>query len=177
MIEGGEDVKFIARRLIISAAEDIGLANPNALMLANETFSAVERWLARKPHHPQSVYYISSYFTKIEQAPTRPLGMLRNWYGTRNLEVPDHLKNASSALAKDLGHGKRNLYPHDYQKGFIQQEYLPKELKGTVFWIASSNAKEQQISAQQKRCGRTNTRLTQTYFGTSVQCPTLLGII
>ena len=135
MIEGGEDVKFIARRLIISAAEDIGLANPNALMLANETFSAVERvgWPESRIILSQCAIYLATS-PKSNSAYTAIGNAQKLVRDTGNLEVPDHLKNASSALAKDLGHGKGYLYPHDYQGGFTQQEYLQEELQGTVLW-------------------------------------------
>ncbi|MGB1184577.1 MAG: replication-associated recombination protein A [Schleiferiaceae bacterium] len=152
MIEGGEDVKFIARRLIISAAEDIGLANPNALMLANETFSAVERvgW-------PESRIILSQCTIYLATSPKSNSAYLaigkaqKTVQQTGALEVPDHLKNASSALAKDLGHGKNYKYPHDHAGGFIHQEYLPDELQGTTFWQPShASSKEQQLGQQQK---------------------------
>ena len=151
MIEGGEDVKFIARRLIISAAEDVGLANPNALMLANETFSAVERvgWPESRIILSQCAIYLATS-PKSNSAYTAIGKAQKLVQQTGSLEVPDHLKNASSALAKDLGHGKGYLYPHDHPGGFVPQEYLPKEVQGSVLWSPSSNAKEQQISAQQK---------------------------
>jgi putative ATPase len=151
MIEGAEDVKFIARRLIISAAEDIGLANPNALMLANETFSAVERvgWPESRIILSQCTIYLATS-PKSNSAYTAIGKAQKLVQQTGNLEVPDHLKNASSALAKDLGHGKGYLYPHDYQGGFVHQEYLPNEIQGHVLWSPADNAKEQQISAQQK---------------------------
>ena len=151
MIEGGEDVKFIARRLIISAAEDIGLANPNALMLANETFSAVERvgWPESRIILSQCTIYLATS-PKSNSAYTAIGKAQKLVQQTGNLEVPDHLKNASSALARDLGHGKGYLYPHDYQGGFVPQEYLPKDIKGSVLWSPSANPKEQQISAQLK---------------------------
>ena len=151
MIEGGEDVKFIARRLIISAAEDIGLANPNALMLANETFSAVERvgWPESRIILSQCTIYLAT--SPKSNSAYAAIGKAQKLVQqTGNLEVPDHLKNASSALAKDLGHGKGYLYPHDHPGGFVPQEYLPKEVQGSVLWSPASNAKEQQISAQQK---------------------------
>jgi len=151
MIEGGEDVKFIARRLIISAAEDIGLANPNALMLANETFSAVERvgWPESRIILSQCTIYLAT--SPKSNSAYAAIGKAQKLVQqTGNLEVPDHLKNASSALAKDLGHGKGYVYPHDYSGGFVPQEYLPKEVEGTVFWSPASNTKEQQIAAQQK---------------------------
>ena len=151
MIEGGEDVKFIARRLIISAAEDIGLANPNALMLANETFSAVERvgWPESRIILSQCTIYLATS-PKSNSAYTAIGKAQKLVQQTGNLEVPDHLKNASSALAKDLGHGKGYLYPHDHPGGFVPQEYLPNEVQGSVLWSPAPNAKEQQISAQQK---------------------------
>jgi putative ATPase len=151
MIEGGEDVKFIARRLIISAAEDIGLANPNALMLANETFSAVERvgWPESRIILSQCTIYLATS-PKSNSAYTAIGKAQKLVQQTGNLEVPDHLKNASSALAKDLGHGKGYLYPHDHPGGFVPQEYLPKEIQGSTLWSPATNAKEQQISAQQK---------------------------
>jgi putative ATPase len=151
MIEGGEDVKFIARRLIISAAEDIGLANPNALMLANETFSAVERvgWPESRIILSQCTIYLATS-PKSNRAYTAIGRAQKLVQQTGNLEIPDHLKNASSALAKDLGHGKGYLYPHDHSGGFVPQEYLPKEVQGSVLWSPASNTKEQQISAQQK---------------------------
>ena len=151
MIEGGEDVKFIARRLIISAAEDVGLANPNALMLANETFSAVERvgWPESRIILSQCTIYLATS-PKSNSAYTAIGKAQKLVQQTGNLEVPDHLKNASSALAKDLGHGKNYLYPHDHPGGFVPQEYLPKEIQGSVLWSPASNGKEQHISAQQK---------------------------
>jgi len=151
MIEGGEDVKFIARRLIISACEDIGLANPNALMLANETFSAVERvgWPESRIILSQCTIYLATS-PKSNSAYTAIGKAQKLVQQTGNLEVPDHLKNASSALARDLGHGKGYLYPHDYQGGFAPQEYLPKDIQGSVLWSPAANSKEQQISAQQK---------------------------
>ncbi|MGB0271977.1 MAG: replication-associated recombination protein A, partial [Schleiferiaceae bacterium] len=129
MIEGGEDVKFIARRLIISAAEDIGLANPNALMLANETFSAVERvgWPESRIILSQCTIYLATS-PKSNSAYTAIGKAQKLVQQTGNLEVPDHLKNASSALARDLGHGKGYLYPHDHSGGFVAQEYLPKDI-------------------------------------------------
>ena len=151
MIEGGEDVKFIARRLIISASEDIGLANPNALMLANETFSAVERvgWPESRIILSQCVIYLATS-PKSSSAYAAIGAAQKLVQQTGNLETPDHLKNASSALARDLGHGKDYLWPHDYPNNFVEQEYLPKEISGTTLWKASANPKEQQLSAQQQ---------------------------
>ena len=151
MIEGGEDVKFIARRLIISASEDIGLAKPNALMLANETFSAVERvgWPESRIILSQCVIYLATS-PKSSSAYDAINAAQKLVQQTGNLETPDHLKNASSALAKDLGHGKGYLYPHGYPNSFVVQEYLPQEISRTTLWTASGNLKEQQLSAQQQ---------------------------
>jgi putative ATPase len=120
-------------------------------MLANETFSAVERvgWPESRIILSQCAIYLATS-PKSNSAYTAIGNAQKLVRDTGNLEVPDHLKNASSALAKDLGHGKGYLYPHDYQGGFTQQEYLPEELQGTVLWSPASNPKEQQISAQQK---------------------------
>jgi len=151
MIEGGEDVKFIARRLIISAAEDIGLANPNALMLAKQTFSAVERvgWPESRIILSQCTIYLATS-PKSNSAYVAIGKAQKLVQKTGNLEVPDHLRNPSSSMAKEFGHGKNYLYPHDYSEGVVAQEYLPETIKGTAIWIASTNAKEKQTSAQQK---------------------------
>jgi len=152
MIEGGEDVKFIARRLIISAAEDIGLANPNALMLANETFSAVERvgWPESRIILSQCTIYLATS-PKSNSAYTAIGKAQQLVQKTGALEVPDHLKNASSSLAKDLGHGASYQYPHDHPTGFVNQEYLPDEIKGSTFWSPSpTSSKELQMGQQQK---------------------------
>lgn len=152
MIEGGEDVKFIARRLIISAAEDVGLANPNALMLANETFSAVERvgWPESRIILSQCTIYLAT--SPKSNTAYAAIGKAQKLVQeTGALEVPDHLKNASSALAKDLGHGKGYKYPHDFAQGFVSQEYLPDEIKGTAFWQPSEgNTKEKQLKQLQE---------------------------
>ena len=156
MIEGGEDVKFIARRLIISAAEDIGLANPNALMLANETFSAVERvgWPESRIILSQCTIYLATS-PKSNSAYTAIANAQKVVKETGNLEVPAHLKNAPTQLARDLGHGKNYQYPHDHPGGFTPQEYLPSEISGTPLWTPSSNAKENQLDAQQKAMWKT----------------------
>lgn len=149
MIEGGEDVKFIARRLIISAAEDIGLANPNALMLANETFSAVERvgWPESRIILSQCAIYLAtspksnSAYMAIGQAQK----FAAEW---GNLDVPIDLKNPASGLMKELGYGKGYQYPHDHPNNFAPQEYLPSEISGQQFYQPSDNPKERQIRQQ-----------------------------
>ena len=145
MIEGGEDVKFIARRLLIAASEEIGLANPNALLMANETFSAVERvgWPESRIILSQCTIYLanSPKSNSAYAAIGRAQKLVRE---TGALDIPDHLKNASSALAKDLGHGAAYIYPHDQPGGFAEQEYMPDAIKGKALWQPSSDPKEVQ---------------------------------
>ncbi len=135
MIEGGEDPKFIARRLVISASEDIGLANPNAMLLANICFDVVNKigWPeARIPLAETTVYLATckkdnSAYLAIDAA----LAKVRE---TGNLPVPLHLRNAPTSLMKDLGYADGYKYPHDYPGHWVEQQYLPDALKGTTFW-------------------------------------------
>ena len=143
MVTGGEDPKFIARRLVISAAEDIGLANPNALLLANACFETLQKigwpegrivlaeatlYLATSPKSNSAYLAIDRAIAKVEQ--------------TGNLPVPLHLRNAPTALMKELDYGKEYKYSHDYENHFVLQEYLPKELKSNRFWDAQPNPSE-----------------------------------
>ena len=135
MIEGGEDPKFIARRLVISASEDIGLANPNAMLLANTCFDVVNKigWPeARIPLAETTIYLATckkdnSAYLAIDAA-------LANVQKTGNLPVPLHLRNAPTSLMKDLGYSDGYKYPHDFPGHWVAQQYLPDELTGTVFW-------------------------------------------
>ncbi|MBR6017619.1 MAG: replication-associated recombination protein A [Paludibacteraceae bacterium] len=135
MIEGGEDPKFIARRLVISASEDIGLANPNAMLLANTCFDIVNKvgWPeARIPLAETTVYLATckkdnSAYLAIDAA----LAKVRE---TGNLPVPLHLRNAPTSLMKELGYADGYKYPHDFPGHWVAQQYLPDELTGTVFW-------------------------------------------
>ncbi|KPM32488.1 AAA ATPase central domain protein [Croceitalea dokdonensis DOKDO 023] len=144
MIEGGEDVKFIARRMLILAAEDIGNANPTALVMANTTFQAVTTigypeariilsqcaiYLAASPKSNASYMAINKAQQSVKQ--------------TGDLPIPLHLRNAPTKLMKDLGYGDGYAYAHDYQNNFIDQEFLPEQLKGTSFYIPGKNAREQ----------------------------------
>ncbi|MCO5268054.1 MAG: replication-associated recombination protein A [Brumimicrobium sp.] len=152
MIEGGEDAKFIARRLIISASEDIGLANPTALILANNTFQAVNTvgfpeariilaectmYLANSPKGNGSYMAINKAQELVKQ--------------TGNLPIPLHLRNAPTKLMKELDYGKEYKYSHNYAGNFVQQEFLPEEIKGTSFFEAGSSKKEQEIAENMKR--------------------------
>ena len=147
MIEGGEDPKFIARRLLISASEDIGLANPNGLLMANACFQAVESigWPEARIVLAQCTIYLAASpkgnaaymaLNKAQQAVQE----------TGNLGVPLTLRNAPTALMKELNYGKDYLYSHDFPGNFVAQEFLPEELKGMNFFNAGSNAKEQEIA-------------------------------
>lgn len=135
MIEGGEDPKFIARRLVISASEDIGLANPNAMLLANTCFDVVNKigWPEGRIPLAETTIYLAtckkdnSAYLAIDEA----LAKVRE---TGNLPVPLHLRNAPTSLMKDLGYSDGYKYPHDFPGHWVEQQYLPDELKGTTFW-------------------------------------------
>lgn len=135
MIEGGEDPKFIARRLVILASEDIGLANPNAMLLANTCFDVVNKigWPEGRIPLAETTIYLAtckkdnSAYLAIDEA----LAKVRE---TGNLPVPLHLRNAPTSLMKELGYADGYLYPHDYPGHWIAQQYMPDELQGTKFW-------------------------------------------
>lgn len=143
MIEGGEDPKFIARRLVISAAEDIGLANPNALLLANAAFDAVAKigWPeGRIPLAEATVYLATSAksnsaYNGINQA----IQLVKQ---TGNLPVPLPIRNAPTQLMAELGYHDGYLYPHDYPGNFTPQQYMPDELKKEVLWHPCNNPHE-----------------------------------
>ncbi len=143
MVAGGEDPAFIARRLVILAAEDIGLANPNALLLANACFDTVQKigwpegrivlaetaiYLATSPKSNSSILAIDAAMNEVQR--------------TGNLPVPLHLRNAPTSLMKELDYGKEYKYAHDYEYNFVKQDYLPPQLKNHQFWEAQSNPSE-----------------------------------
>lgn len=146
MIEGGEDPLFIARRLVILASEDIGNANPNALLLANNCFQAVN--LIGMPESriilAQAVTYLASSaksnasYEGIENA----LATVRE---TGNLSVPLHIRNAPTKLMKDIGYGKDYKYSHAYEGNFKEQEYLPEQISGTKFYEPGNNSRENEL--------------------------------
>ena len=146
MIEGGEEVKFIARRMLILASEDIGNANPTALVLANSTFQAVSILgfpEARIPLSQCALYLASSdksnaSYTAINKAQ-------QTVKETGDLGVPLPLRNAPTQLMKELDHGKDYQYAHDHQNNFVNMEFLPKELEGFRFYEPGENAKENQL--------------------------------
>lgn len=146
MIEGGEDIKFIARRMIISASEDIGNANPTALILANNTFQAVSI-----VGNPEARIILSQCATYLASSPKsnasyKAIGKAQQTVSkTGDLSVPLHLRNAPTQLMKDLNYGASYLYTHDYPNNFTHQEYLPEELNGNVFYKPGNNTRENQL--------------------------------
>lgn len=146
MIAGGEDPEFIARRLVILAAEDIGLANPNALLLANATFDTIRKIgmpEGRIPLSECAIYLATSPKSNSAYlAIDRALSEVRN---TGNLPVPLHLRNAPTGLMKELGYGLTYKYPHDFPGNFVEQEYLPEQMNGKTFWKPCQNVSEEGI--------------------------------
>jgi putative ATPase len=146
MIEGGEDVKFIARRLLILASEDIGNANPNALLLANACFEAVN-----KIGYPESNLILSQCATYLASSPksnaaTIAIGAAQSAVRTQgDLPVPLHIRNAPTRLMKNLDYGKGYQYSHNYDNNFSPQEYLPEALQGTKFYDPGNNAREEEL--------------------------------
>jgi putative ATPase len=146
MIEGGEDPQFIARRLVISASEDIGLANPNALLLANAAFDTVMKigWPEGRIALAEAAVYLAtspksnSAYLGIDEA----LSVVRE---TGNLPVPLHLRNAPTKLMKDLGYSDGYKYPHDYPGHFTQQQYMPDALLHQRFWHGQHNPSEEKL--------------------------------
>ena len=135
MIEGGEDPKFIARRLVILASEDIGLANPNAMLLANTCFEVVNKigWPEGRIPLAETTIYLATC-KKDNSAYMAIDGALAKVRETGNLPVPLHLRNAPTSLMKELGYADGYKYPHDYPGHWTEQQYMPDELVGTVFW-------------------------------------------
>ena len=151
MIEGGEDPKFIARRLVISASEDIGLANPNALLLANAAFDAVNKigWPeGRIPLAEATVYLATSAKSNSAYlAIDKALDLVRR---TGNQPVPLHLRNAPTSLMRDLGYHDGYKYPHDYPGHFTPQQYMPDELKEQVVWTPQHSPAEDVLAQRMK---------------------------
>ncbi len=151
MVEGGEDPAFIARRLLISAAEDIGLANPNALLLANACFDAVMKigWPeGRIPLAETTIYLATSpKSNSAYQAIGDALQMVQE---TGNLPVPLHLRNAPTKLMKQLGYGDNYKYAHNYTNNFVEQQFLPDELKDRHIWKPQNNAAEKKHAERMK---------------------------
>lgn len=151
MVEGGEDPKFIARRLIISASEDIGLANPNALLLATNCFDAINTvgWPESRIILSQVTIYLatSPKSNSCYQAIKDAQSIVKQ---TGNLPVPLHLRNAPTKLMRELNYGKEYLYPHAYPGNFIPQDYMPDELKGQQIYTPQGNAAEKKVEERLK---------------------------
>ncbi len=152
LIEGGEEPSFIARRLVISAAEDIGLANPNALLIANACADALQRigWPEGRIPLAEATVYLAcseksnSTYLAIDKA----IDYVRQ---SGNLSVPLNLRNAPSKLMSDMGYGANYLYSHNYPQHFVKQEYMPDQAQGKVFWEADeSNVSEAKMKLRQK---------------------------
>jgi putative ATPase len=151
MVEGGEDPKFIARRMLILAAEDIGMANPNALLLAQTCFEAVNviGWPESRIILSEAAVYLATSpksnasYLAIENA----IGSVRE---KGDLPVPLHLRNAPTRLMKDLGYHKGYKYAHSFEGNFVKENYLPEELKGKVFYYPGTNPKEDEIRKRLK---------------------------
>lgn len=143
MVEGGEDPAFIARRLVISASEDVGLANPNALLLANAAFDAVMKigWPeGRIPLAEATVYLATSpKSNSAYEGINSALDLVRQ---TGNLPVPLHLRNAPTKLMKQLGYGKEYKYAHAYKGNFVNQQFLPDDIQQTRIWHPQENPAE-----------------------------------
>ena len=149
MVEGGEDPAFIARRLVISASEDIGLANPNALLIANAAFDAVMKigWPeGRIPLAEATVYLANS--PKSNSAYMAINSALELVQESGNLPVPLHLRNAPTKLMKELGYGNNYKYSHNYKNNFAPQQYLPDEVKNSRLWHPQGNAQEEKMKQQ-----------------------------
>jgi putative ATPase len=143
MIEGGEDIKFIARRLLILASEDVGNANPNALLLANACFDAVS-----KIGYPEGRIILSQttvYLANSVKSNSTYLAIKKaqqKVQQTGDLPVPLHLRNAPTKLMKDLGYAQDYKYAHGYENNFIEEEFLPDRIKGTAFYEPGKNKHE-----------------------------------
>jgi putative ATPase len=152
MIEGGEDVKFIARRMLIAASEDIGLANPTALILANNTFQAVS-----VIGYPESRIILSQCAVYLANSPKSnasymAIGEAQNLVrNTGDLSVPLHLRNAPTKLMKDLDYGKDYKYSHNYQNNFVNQEFLPEEISNTKLYEPGNNQRENSFRTSLKQ--------------------------
>ena len=153
MISAGEDPKFIARRLVISASEDIGLANPNALLLANAAFDAVQKigWPeGRIPLAEATIYLATS--PKSNSAYLAINKALEIVNETGNQPVPLHLRNAPTTLMKEVGYGDGYKYSHDYPNNFVEQQYMPDALLGMRLWQAQHSSTEEKLYQQMVKC-------------------------
>ena len=153
MLSGGEDPKFIARRLVILAAEDVGLANPNALLLANACFDAVHKIgmpEARIPLAETTVYLAASpKSNSAYMALERAMSLVAKDTAVR--PVPLHIRNAPTSLMKNLDYGKNYKYAHDFEGNFVEQEFMPAGLEGTKFYVPGDNPREDEVARRLER--------------------------
>jgi putative ATPase len=146
MVEGGEDVKFIARRMVIFASEDVGNANANALLLANATFDAVN-----KIGYPESRIILSQCATYLASSPKSNASYMAIEEAIEtvrkegDLPVPLHIRNAPTSLMKNMGYGRNYKYAHNYGDSFIEQEFLPDKIQGTTFYEPGKNPREEEL--------------------------------
>ena len=156
MVAGGEDPKFIARRLLILAYEDIGLANPNALLLANACFDTVHKlgWPESRIALSECTIYLASSpkSNSAYMAINEALGVVEQ---TGNLPVPLHLRNAPTKLMKQLHYGEEYKYAHDFTNHFVEQEFLPSEIKDASIWKPQENASEAKMRNSSTNAGKT----------------------
>lgn len=147
MIEGGEDPKFIARRLVISASEDIGLANPNALLIANACFDALQKigWPEGRIILAEATIYLaaSQKSNSAYLAINNAINIVKE---TGSLSVPLHLRNAPTKLMQELGYGKDYKYAHNYKNHFVKQDFLPEQIKEKTIWYPQGNPQEKKLS-------------------------------
>ncbi|MBO7255017.1 MAG: replication-associated recombination protein A [Paludibacteraceae bacterium] len=147
MIEGGEDPKFIARRLVISASEDIGLANPNALLIANACFDALQKigWPEGRIILAEATIYLaaSQKSNSAYLAINNAIDIVKE---TGDLSVPLHLRNAPTKLMQELGYGKNYKYAHNYKNHFVKQDFLPEQIKDKTIWCPQGNPQEKKLS-------------------------------
>lgn len=149
MVEGGEDPKFIARRLVILAAEDIGLANPNALLLANATFDALAKigWPEGRIILSECAIYLATS-PKSNSAYLAIDSAIETVRKTGNLPVPLHLRNAPTGLMKEMGYGKGYKYAHNYAGNYVEQQYLPDGITDNKFWVPGENPQEKKMASR-----------------------------
>lgn len=152
MVAAGEDPKFIARRLVISASEDIGLANPNALLLANNCFDALQKigWPEGRIILAETTIYLatSPKSNSAYKAINDALALVER---TGNLPVPLHLRNAPTELMRDLSYGKNYKYAHDYPYHFVSQQYMPDALCDEQIWQPQENPSENKMKELMNR--------------------------
>lgn len=155
MLEGGEDPLFIARRMVVLASEDVGNASPNGLVLAEASFSAVDK--IGMPECRIILAQCATYLASSPKSNASYIGISKAYEDIKNLElysVPIHLRNSPTNFMKNLGYGKEYKYPHDFDNNFTQQDYLPKEISGKQYYLPSENGQEKGLKERLKAFGK-----------------------